>query len=173
MAIDHDPKTLEHDPKPAARRPQAASGPAAMHANDSGKHAAEATRHIANAFDQQNKHLAEGMAKASDFYRESTEYAADRMSALLSAYAVLATGAQEIQRTYLEVLQRSFEMATTGPREIMRCSSLSEVAELQQGMLRKGIDEWLDSSSKLLKTSGRIAEDVVRPIEERVRQEAA
>lgn len=184
MANDNASRSLEHEPKRAARS-RAPAGPqiapisteAATLAEDAGQVAAEAATHatrlVADAIEQHSKHLSEGMAKAGDFYRESTEFAADRMNALLSAYAVMASGAQEIQKTYLDILQRSFAMATTGPGELMRCANLSEVAGVQQDLLRKSLDEWLESSSKLLRVSGKVAEDAVRPIEALVRHEAA
>jgi len=116
---------------------------------------------------------AKGARKTGDAYRDSSEFATERMNALLSAYAVLASGAQEIQRTYLEVLQRSMEMAAAGQHDLMQCKSLSDVAEVQRDLMRKNLDEWLEGGSKLLHVSSRIVEDAVRPIEDKIRREAA
>jgi hypothetical protein len=113
------------------------------------------------------------IVKAGDVYRDSTEFAAERMKALLSAYSVVAGGLQEIQKTYAEALRRSMEMAASGPRELMQCKSLEDVAVLQREMLCRGLDEWFDSSAKLLGVSSRIAEDAMRPGEEKAHREAA
>ena len=171
MAIGDESKISADDPKPG-RRSQTGSGPTPVQAEGAAA-AEQASRQTVHVMEQQSKRLSEGMAKATDFYRQNAEFAANRMNALLSAYSVLAQGAQEIQKTYIEVLQHSFEMATTSPRELMRCTNLSEMADLQQDLLRRGIDEWLEGGSKLLQVSGRVAEEAIRPIQERVRQEAA
>ena len=122
---------------------------------------------------QGQKISAEATSRATDVYRESTEFAAERMRVMLSAYSVIAGGLQEMQKTYVEALQRSMEMAASGPREMMQCKSLSDLASLQRDLLRRGLDEWFESGSKLIGVSSRIAEDAMRPVEEHHHQAAA
>jgi hypothetical protein len=150
MASENASSSTESESKPGRSRSQSAIPPMPTEVSDNLRVSEEAVR------------------KAGNAYRESSEFATDRINALLSAYAVLANGAQEIQRTYLEVLQHSMEVATAGQREFLHCKNLSDVAELQRDLLRKNIDEWLEGGSKLLRVSGRIAEDAVRPIEDRI-----
>ena len=115
----------------------------------------------------------EEVAKVGDAYREGAALATSRMSAMLSAYEAMASGLQEIQKTYLEALRRSVEMASAGPRELMGCKNFSDVAEVQRELVCRGLDEWFDSSAKLLAVTSRIAEDAMRPVEEHAHRDAA
>ncbi len=152
-------ETDRSEPKPqTSSRPRAVAG-------------AEET---AQAVGREGRKMSEEMTtRAADVYRESTEFAAERMRAMLSTYSAIAGGLQEIQKTYVEALQRSMEMAANGPREMMQCKSFSELASLQRDLLRRGIDEWFESGSKLIGVSSRIAEDAMRPVEERMHHQAA
>lgn len=134
---------------------------------------AEAVDEAAQNVAHQSRKASDEMTHAADVYRESTEFAAERMKALLSAYSVLSGGFQEIQKTYVEVLQRSMEIAANGPRELMQCKSVSDLASVQRDLFRRGLDGWFESSSKLIGVSSRIAEDAMRPAEERASRAAA
>lgn len=113
------------------------------------------------------------LAKVGESYRDGAALAAGRMSAMLGAYEVMAVGLQELQKTYLEAVRRSVEMASSTPRELMGCKSFSDVAEVQRELVCRGLDEWFDNSAKLLAVSSRIAEDAMSRIEERAHREAA
>jgi hypothetical protein len=133
-----------------------------------------AAEETAQAMSQDGRKISEEMStRAADVYRDSTEFAAERMRVMLSAYSAIAGGLQEIQKTYVEALQRSMEMAANGPREMMQCKSFSDLASLQRDFLRRGLDEWFESGSKMIGVSSRIAEDAMRPAEDRTHQAAA
>ncbi len=130
--------------------------------------AAAATREATGRISQRVQDATKDMSEATGTLRDTSGYAADRMNALLSSYAVLANGAQEFQQKMFEIWQNSWDMAANTPGELLQCRSLTDFAELQRDMLRKGIDSWLDVNSKFLRLSGNLAERAVEPIEERL-----
>jgi hypothetical protein len=46
----------------------------------------------------------------------------------------------------------------------MQCRNVTEFAETQRELFRKGVDAWVDTNRRLLDISGRIAEDAMRPV---------
>jgi hypothetical protein len=176
MATAHQVRSADTETRAHSERSRPVgldSAAATAKIGEAARTASAAQHRVAEVIAERGRELSEGVARASDVYRDSTEFAADRMNAVLSSYAVLAGGMQEVQRTYMDMLQRSIETAAQGPREFLRCTNLSEVAELQHELLKKGLDEWLDGGTKLLRVSSRIAENAVRPIEQRVHGHAA
>jgi hypothetical protein len=129
---------------------------------------AAGARETASRIDETAQDAAKDIAAAGDLLRDTSDFAADRMNALFSSYAVLANGAQQLQHTMLAAWQQSWETAASSPGEFLQCRSLTDVATLQRDLLRRGIDGWLDANTRLLKLSGSIAERAVEPIADRI-----
>jgi hypothetical protein len=55
----------------------------------------------------------------------------------------------------------------------MQCANWSAIANLQHNLFRDTLDEWMDSSSKLLHASSQMAEAAMRPLAEWKRDAAA
>ena len=159
-------------PQPARMRSPAAKDATAesQPADTNGANAAQATAGApgsnGNGSDLGLLRLPESMAKAGDAYCDGAELAADRVRILLSTCEVLASGARDIQQTCLDTVQRSLQRTASSPRELMQCANWSAVADLQHNLFRDALDEWLDSSSKLLHASSQMAEAAMRPLAE-------
>jgi len=108
------------------------------------------------------------MIKASEIQKESAEFTADRLRTLASAYVSYAHGMQSMQRAFVDLCHRSFELTQRTTRELIRCTSASDVAELQREMLCEGMDEFFEGSAKILKAASKATDDAVRPLEEKI-----
>jgi hypothetical protein len=131
---------------------------------------AESGRRIADSLTEQSGRALEFVAQAGEMYRDATGAASEDVSALLSSCSVMAKGMQEIQRTWLEALQKSWQTGAKAPQTMLSCSTFSQVAESHRTLLRESMDAWLEGNARVLRLAGKIAEDAARPIESRARR---
>jgi hypothetical protein len=114
----------------------------------------------------------ENVAKANDIHRETTELTAERVKCLLSVYTNYAHGLLEMQQAYADLIHRSMELTQRVTRELIRCTSPSDLAEVQRDMLREGMDQVFEGTTKILQASSKAAGDAIRPIEEQLKHAA-
>src|ERR1700761_7415104 len=70
----------------------------------------------------------------------------DMTDAFRTSYGVFADGIQEIQQAYWQIVQQSFDVAATAPSELMRCKTMSDVAEIQRGIIQRCLDGIVDAN---------------------------
>jgi hypothetical protein len=127
-------------------------------------------RKIADQITEQGGRTLESVAEASEIYRDATGAHTEDMSALLSSYSVVAKGMQDIQRAWLDSVQKSVQTGAKAPQDMMRATTLSELARIQRDLMRQGMEVLLEGNAKMLRLAGKIAEDAARPIEDRARR---
>jgi hypothetical protein len=97
-----------------------------------------------------------------------TQITTDRVDALLDSIGAVTRGMEEMRRAWMELMRHSFDQATRGPQELMRCTSMHEIADVQRGLLRDGVDTLVNSSRTMLDISTRTARDTARPLAQAV-----
>lgn len=127
-------------------------------------------RRIADQITEQGGRTLESVAQASEIYRDATGAHTEDMSALMSSYSVVAKGMQDMQRAWLDSVQKSVQTGAKAPQDMMRATTLSELARIQRDLMRQGMEVLLEGNAKLLRLAGKIAEDAARPIEDRARR---
>lgn len=110
-------------------------------------------------------HLLASAAQASDVYRDASERSAERVQALFSSCMTFGRGLQHMQHAWLEMLDTSFENAAHKPQDLLRCSNIVELAEVQRDLYIDAINHAFESTSRLLQIAGRTAQDAVRPLQ--------
>ena len=130
----------------------------------------DSQRRIADTLSEQGGRTLESVAQASEIYRDATGASTEDMTALLSSYSVVAKGMQEIQRCWLDSVQKSVQATAKAPQSMLRCSTLSELARTHRDLMREGMEVLLESNARMLRLAGKIAEDAARPIEDRARR---
>jgi hypothetical protein len=91
------------------------------------------------------------------------------MTALMSSYSVVARGMQDMQRTWLETVQRSVQSSAKAPQAMLESSDLCEIAQRQRDLMRESMDALLEGNGRMLHLVGKMAEEAARSIEHRGR----
>ena len=125
---------------------------------------------LADANYGRSHRVLESAARALDIYREAGESTAENVQALFASYTQLGRGVQEMQHTYLQMLDRSLENAKHKPQDLLRCKSAEEFAQIQRDLYLAGINHVLESTSTLLQIAGRVAQEAARPFHSRSTQ---
>jgi hypothetical protein len=110
----------------------------------------------------------ESTARALETYRAAGESTAENVQALFATYLQVGRGLQQMQHAYLEILDRSLERATHKPQDLLRTKSIEEFAEVQRDLYLDAVNHAIEASSTLLQIAGRVAEEAVRPLQNRM-----
>ncbi len=130
---------------------------------------AEAQRPVAERGYAQGQQAIETAAQVSDAYRQAAERTADDLQAFAVSWTHLIRGVQQWQHAYFDMAQRAFRRFGTRPQELLRASSPVEAAQIQRDLYVEAVNGAITSSSTLLQLAGQIAQDTVRPLQERAR----
>ena len=131
---------------------------------------AESQRRLADTITEQSGRALESVAQAGEIYRDATGATTEDVTALLSSYSAVAKGIQEIQRAWIDALQKSLQANAKAPQTMLRCTSFSEIAQAHRDLMRENMDALLAGNAQLWRIAGKIAEDAARPIESRARR---
>jgi len=129
----------------------------------------ESQRRMADTIAEQSGRTFEAVNQAHEIYRDATGAHSEDVSALLASYSTVAKGFQEIQRAWLETLQKSLQTSARAP-QMLRWSSFSDIAQSHRDLLRESMDALLEGNARMLRIAGKTAEEAARPIEGRARR---
>ncbi len=110
-------------------------------------------------------HLLSSSVQAMDVYRDAAERSAERLQALFNSYVSLSRGMQQMQHAWLEMVEHAVGNGSHKPQDLLRCTNLVEVAEVQRDLYLGAVHHAFDASSRLLEMAGRTAQDAVRPLQ--------
>ena len=130
---------------------------------------AEAQRPVAERGIAQGQQAIETAAGVSEAYRQAAERTAEDVQALAVSWTHFVRGAQQWQHAYFDMAQRAFHRFGTRPRELLRANSPVEAAQIQRDLYVEMVNSAIASGSTLLQLAGQIAQDTVRPLQERAR----
>jgi hypothetical protein len=140
----------------------------ARETSESAQRVAEGQRRVVDALSEQSDRTFDAVSKANEIYRDAHGTHSEDVSALLNSYSTVAKGFQEIQRAWLETLQKSLQTGVKAP-QMLRWSSFSEMAQSHRDLLRESMETLLEGNARVLRIAGRTAEEAARPIEGRAR----
>lgn len=106
-------------------------------------------------------------ARAMDIYREAAESTAENVQALITSAMHFGRGVQEMQQTWLHLLDQAAKRARRRPQDVLRAKSLEELAEVQRDIYIDTVNYALEASSSMLQLGGRVAQDTARPLQGR------
>jgi hypothetical protein len=105
-----------------------------------------------------------------NLYGESARLTADDMQAIATCSSIAAGGIGELRQAWVEWLNRNLRAGARASQELMRCTKLEQVADIQRNFLKETLDNLLEGSAQMLRISSRVSEHAARPIEDRVLQ---
>jgi len=110
-------------------------------------------------------HFLSSAAHAMDIYRDASERSAEHAQALFSSCLTFGRGLQAMQHAWLEMADQTMEKAARKPRDLLRCTNMAEVAEVQRDLYIGAINRAVESTTRMLEMAGRTAQDAVRPLQ--------
>jgi hypothetical protein len=116
---------------------------------------------------EQSRRAFETSSRMTEVYRQAAERAAGDVQALLNSWMSLGRGLQEWQQAYFDALRRNVESFARKREDLSRSSSPIQFAEIQRDLYVDLVSNTLKASTTLLQLSGQIAQEAVRPLQER------
>ena len=107
---------------------------------------------------------------AADIFNETAQLSAEDVQVIATCSSIAAGGLGEMRHAWLEWISRNLRASARASQELMRCTTIEQVAEIQRGFVNETLDNLLKGSAQLLRISSRVSEDAARPIEDRALQ---
>jgi hypothetical protein len=121
--------------------------------------------HVADISFDRGHNLLASATHTMDIYRDASERSADGIQALFSSWMAMGRGLQQMQRACLEIFDQSMEHAVHRPRDLLRCKTIVEVAEVHRDLYVDAVSQAITSSSRLLEMVNHTARDAMRPLQ--------
>lgn len=134
--------------------------------------ATEGARRLTQEVAQQAEHGSRSMLAAAEIYSETAQLTAEDLQAITTCSTIAAGGMTELRQTWMDWLGRTLRSSARASQELLRCTTIEQVAEVQRSFLKENLDHLLEGSAQMLRISGRVSEDARRPIEDRVTHHA-
>ncbi|MBV9523882.1 MAG: phasin family protein [Alphaproteobacteria bacterium] len=120
---------------------------------------------IAGEFGSQLEKTRHGAIEAAEIYTATAHATAERMKVLTEASRATASGVQEFRQAWVDWVNDALQTNGRAAQQLFQCRSLRELAEVQRSYAEESLSGWLESSSRMLQLTRRIAEDALHPIE--------
>jgi len=106
--------------------------------------------------------------KSSEALSEATEFAKGNVEALVESGKIIAGGAQDMGKTYVEEAKSAYETMTTDFKELAAVKSPTELFQLQGKIARRNFDAMVAIGSKNTEAFIKLAGEAFAPISGRV-----
>lgn len=106
--------------------------------------------------------------KGSEALTEATEFAKGNVEALVESGKILAGGAQDLGKTYVEEAKSAYETMTADLKELAAVKSPTELFQLQGKIARRNFDALVATGSKNTEAMIKLASEAFAPISGRM-----
>jgi hemerythrin-like domain-containing protein len=110
--------------------------------------AQRAAEEVGETTQQMAKEAAAGSRRVADAARQANAVAPDAL--------------QEMQRVWIDWFDRTIETGTRASQNLLRCTSLPQVAEVQREFWTESLKGWVESSTRLLQATQRASASAAR-----------
>ena len=145
---------------------EAVAEPVAQGAGSALDRGAEIATVAAAADEAEHRNLA--VLAAAEIYGETAQLTAEDMQAIATCSSIAAGGMGEMRHAWMDWLSRSLRVGARASEQLLRCTTIEQLADIQRNFLKESLDSLLEGSAQMLRISSRITEDAARPIEDRV-----
>ena len=126
------------------------------------------TKPVADAIGEIQTRAKAAYEKGTESLTEATEFAKGNVEAFVESGKILAAGAQDLGKTYVEEAKSAYEVLTGDLKEIAAIKSPTELFQLQGKIARRNFDMFVAASSKNTEAFLKLANDTVAPLTGRV-----
>jgi phasin family protein len=106
--------------------------------------------------------------KSSEALTEATEFTRGNVEAIVESGKILAGGAQDFGKTYVEEAKSAYETLTADLKELAAVKSPTELFQLQGKIARRNFDALVANGSKTTEAAIKLASEAFAPISGRV-----
>jgi hypothetical protein len=106
--------------------------------------------------------------KGTETLSEATEFAKGNVEALVESGKILAAGAQDLGKGYVEEAKSAYETLSADLKEMAAIKSPTELFQLQGKIARRNFDAFVATSSKNTEAAIKLATDSFAPLSGRV-----
>ena len=106
--------------------------------------------------------------KGTEAMTEATEFAKGNIEAVVESGKILAGGAQDLGKTYVEEAKSAYETLTSDLKELAAVKSPTELFQLQGKIARRNFDAMVAASSKNTEAMIKLYSEAFAPISGRV-----
>lgn len=111
---------------------------------------------------------AQSVMAAAEIFGKTAQLTAEDMQAITTCSTIAAGGMSEMRQAWIEWLNRALRANARASQDLLRCTTIEQLAHIHRGFLKESLDNLLEGSVQILRISSRISEDARRPIEDRV-----
>jgi iron-sulfur cluster repair protein YtfE (RIC family) len=129
-----------------------------------------ASRQLGRRAAEQAERGRETVMAAAEIYGETAQITVQDMQAVATCSSIAAGGLGELRQAWMEWFGRNLRAGARASQEMLRCTTIEQLAEIQRNFLKESLDSLLEGGAQMLRISSRISEDAARPIEDRVLQ---
>lgn len=126
------------------------------------------TKPIADTFGEIQTRAKAAYDKGTVALTDATDFAKGNVEALVESSKIIATGVQDLSRTYVEEAKTAYETATGDVKELAAVKSPTELFQLQGKIARRNFDALIATSSKNTDAFLKLANDAFAPLTGRV-----
>ena len=98
---------------------------------------------------------------------ELTRRSSENVRALTEASTVIAKGAQELSREWLDLAQDRHAKNIDGIKRLAGCRSVQDLIAVQSDLLRDGVQELISTNKRFAELSVRLANEAAQPFQNR------
>jgi phasin family protein len=126
------------------------------------------TKPINDAIGEFQTKAKEAYSKSTEALTEATEFAKGNVEAIVETGKILAGGAQDLGKTYVEEAKSAYETLTGDLKEMASVKSPTELFQLQGKIMRRNFDAMVATGSKNTEAMMKLASEAFAPISGRV-----
>jgi len=152
----------------AEELPERATEAAAAALRHGAETATEGARRLTQEVAERAERGNRAVLAAAEIYSETAQLTAEDLQAIATCSAVAAGGMTEMRQAWMDWLSQTLRAGARASQEMLRCTTIEQVADVQRSFLKESLDHLLEGSAQILRISGRISENARRPIEDRV-----
>jgi phasin protein len=116
---------------------------------------------------EQSQRALEVTSRVTGVYRQAAERAVEDVRALFDSSMSLGGGLQQWQQAYYDAVRQSVESIARKRPDFAQINSPVQFAEVQRDLYIELVNNSLKASTTLLQLAGQIAQNAVRPLQER------
>src|SRR3954454_12089939 len=114
---------------------------------------------LADTSYDRNQRVLESTTRALEIYREAAQSSAEKMQTLFASWTTFGRGMQQMQVSYLQLLDRTLKGASHKPQDLLRAKSVEEFAAIQRDLYIDTVNYALEASSTLLRMAAGVAQE--------------
>ena len=127
-----------------------------------------ATETMTDAMNQVQSRARAAYEKGNEAVGDLTDFAKGNVEAVVESSKIIASGMQDIGRSYTEEAKAAYEQMTADLKELAAVKSPTELFQLQGKIMRRNFDTLVAASSKSSEAMMKLANDAFAPLSGRV-----